>query len=985
MTSEAPTQPETPAKPSLDDLVAVVTDWLRLLVEPDGVVELRALKCQAINYRKPHTRSGFFDGGHLEEMARRAVILSRDVSPGVYLTLNPVHRDLLSRRCNRVDVAESGTLATDANITRRRWLLVDADPVRIADVSSANAEKASALETVEAVRAYLREQGWPEPILADSGNGYHLLYRVDLPVDDGGLIERCLKALAVQFDNAGVKIDTKVFNPSRIVKLYGTVSRKGDHTAERPHRRSRILETPDECIPVPVTLLESLAAMAPAPVTAPPRAAPSGGRKAKTVLDRAQKYLAKLPAAVSGQGGHSATFRAACALVLGFDLSPDDAYPLLMEWNRTHCEPPWDEHELRHKLEDADKKEGERGYLLNQQRTNGRSHGNRQQRASATPRLMSAGGGPVDAPPASGTAANDDKPSIDAGNRNLQEVTAQAWAAIDGANHPPFLFRYGGLPGRIERDDHDEPIVRLVDEDRMRHVLARVAHWTKEVGSGDEVQIVDAMPPKDVVKDVLATPDMPLPVLTRIVEAPVFASDGTLQTDPGYHPASRTLYIPQSGFQVPHVSENPSSAEIDLARSLFCDDLLVDFPFTDEAERAHALALLLLPFARDLIAGATPLHMFEKPMPGTGATLLVDMLSYPATGRPIPTMTEGRDEDEWRKRLTAKLRNGPQFLLIDNLRRRLDSGAVAAAITSPTWEDRLLGQSTTLRLHVRCGWLATGNNPVVSSEMARRIIRIRLDAKMDRPWLRKEFKHDLRVWSRQNRDRLVWAALTLIRAWIATGRPAGTIKLGMFEDWSEVMGGILEVAGIQGFLANLDEFYDESDAEGSQWRSFVAAWWNEHQTRPAKVADLFGLIGDDVTLPLGEGSDQSRKVRLGQMLTQARDRMFDLEFTEGESVTSIRVCLRRGDMKKRAYEWSLEEIGSSAKEKPVSPFQDSPHTHQQTHLFSNVSDGNGLAPSERFDGESGESECFPTHMRARTHTRTEAGETHHTHPPEDDW
>lgn len=970
MTSEAPTQPETAAKPSFDDLVAMVTDWLRLLVEPDEVVELRALKCQASNYRKPHTRSGFFDGEHLEDMARRAVALSRDVAPGVYLTLNPVHRDLLSRRCNRVDVAEPGTLATDANITCRRWMLVDADPIRIADVSSTNAEKASALEAIEAVRTHLREQGWPEPILADSGNGYHLLYRVDLPVDDGGLIERCLKALAGRFDNADVKIDTKVFNPSRIVKLYGTASRKGDNTPERPHRRSRILETPDERIPVPTALLESLAATAPAPAAAPPRTAPSGGRKPKSVLDRAQKYLARLPAAVSGQGGHSATFRAACAAVLGFGLSPDEAYPLLAEWNQTHCEPPWDEYELRHKLEDADKKDGERGYLLNQHRTNGRAQGNGQHRAKSGGEATSAvgaDGGGIDSPPASGADANDDKPNIDAGNRNLQEVTAQAWAAIDNANHPPFLYRYGGLPGRIERDDHDEPIVRLVDEDRMRHVLARVAHWTKEVGSGDDVQIVDAMPPKDVVKDVLATPDMPLPVLTRIVEAPVFASDGTLQTDPGYHPASRTLYIPQSGFQVPNVSERPSAEEVRQARSLFFDDLLVDFPFTDEAERAHALALLLLPFARDLIAGATPLHMFEKPMPGTGATLLVDMLSYPATGRPIPTMTEGRDEDEWRKRLTAKLRNGPQYLLIDNLRRRLDSGAVAAAITSPTWEDRLLGQSATLRMHVRCGWLATGNNPVVSSEMARRIIRIRLDAKMDRPWLRKEFKHDLRVWSRRNRDRLVWAALTLIRAWIAAGRPPGSIKLGMFEDWSEVMGGILDVAGIPGFLTNLDEFYDESDAEGSQWRSFVAAWWNEHQTRPAKVAELFGLIGDDVTLPLGEGSDQSRKVRLGQMLTQARDRMFDLEFAEGESVRTIRVCLRRGDMKKRAYEWSLEEIGSSAKEKPVSPFQDSPNTHQQTHLLSNLTDFQDLATNDRFASESGESECFPTHMRARTH------------------
>jgi len=203
-----------------------------------------------------------------------------------------------------------------------------------------------------------------------------------------------------------------------------------------------------------------------------------------------------------------------------------------------------------------------------------------------------------------------------------------------------------------------------------------------------------------------------------------------------------------------------------------------------------------------------------------------------------------------------------------------------------------------------------------------------------------------------------------------------------------VMGGILDVAGIHGFLTNLDEFYDESDAEGAQWRSFVAAWWNEHQTRPARVADLFGLIGDDVTLPLGEGSDQSRKVRLGQMLTQARDRMFDLEVAEGESLRTICVCLRRGDMKKRAYEWRLEQIGNSAKEKPVSLLKDSPKTHQETHPLSNVSEFHDLGTTVCSNGESGESECIPTHMRAHTRTRTEdedTHQTHHTHPPDDEW
>jgi hypothetical protein len=90
-------------------------------------------------------------------------------------------------------------------------------------------------------------------------------------------------------------------------------------------------------------------------------------------------------------------------------------------------------------------------------------------------------------------------------------------------------------------------------------------------------------------------------------------------------------------------------------------------------------------------------------------------------------MVEGRDEDEWRKRLTAKLREIPSILLIDNLRRQLDASSVAAALTAPYWEDRVLGKSEMVRFPIRCVWIATGNNPQFSNEIARRMVRIRLD------------------------------------------------------------------------------------------------------------------------------------------------------------------------------------------------------------------------------------------------------------------
>src|SRR5271155_92148 len=112
---------------------------------------------------------------------------------------------------------------------------------------------------MQRVQTELSKAGWPEPVVADSGNGYHLLYRIDLPSDDGGLVKRVLAALAAQFNTPEVKIDEKVFNPARIVKLYGTKARKGDHTDERPHRWSKIIKMRDELQVVRKELLEAMA------------------------------------------------------------------------------------------------------------------------------------------------------------------------------------------------------------------------------------------------------------------------------------------------------------------------------------------------------------------------------------------------------------------------------------------------------------------------------------------------------------------------------------------------------------------------------------------------------------------------------------------------------------------------------------------------------------------------------------------------------
>lgn len=221
---------------------AAILAAARLLVEPGSVVELRALHVEQ-RYGRPATVAGFFDSDHLDQLAEEAAGLSPR-STGVYVTLNPLNPDLLARRCNRVAAADSGLLSADLHVLRRRWLLVDADPVRTSGVSATDGEKALAWSVIQEVREDLRGSCWADPVLADSGNGYHLLYPIDLPPDDGGLVKRTLQALAARYDTARVKVDTTVFNPARISKLYGTLSRKGDGTPDRPHRLAKLLEVP---------------------------------------------------------------------------------------------------------------------------------------------------------------------------------------------------------------------------------------------------------------------------------------------------------------------------------------------------------------------------------------------------------------------------------------------------------------------------------------------------------------------------------------------------------------------------------------------------------------------------------------------------------------------------------------------------------------------------------------------------------------------
>ena len=247
--------------------VTRVREALGVLVEPGQVFEVRGIGTTG----RKVVVSGYFKDADTLLRAMQTLDLREK---NFYITLGKV-KDYCFAKAQSGRFLQGVTTTDDKDIERYRWLFVDFDPIRPADISSTDAELQAARELADKVRASLRGRGWPEPVAGLSGNGYHLLYRINIGNDQEGraLVERCLKALAMLYSNGDVKVDTTNYNPARICKLPGTLAQKGSNVPERPHRMSRLMTVPESIEAVPLSLLRDMAAELPEAVPDPPKRA----------------------------------------------------------------------------------------------------------------------------------------------------------------------------------------------------------------------------------------------------------------------------------------------------------------------------------------------------------------------------------------------------------------------------------------------------------------------------------------------------------------------------------------------------------------------------------------------------------------------------------------------------------------------------------------------------------------------------------------
>jgi hypothetical protein len=499
---------------------------------------------------------------------------------------------------------------------------------------------------------------------------------------------------------------------------------------------------------------------------------------------RGRAYLRTVPNLAEGKGRNDAAFPAFCFLVRDLALPDGIAMELMGEWDAGNS-PPLGPGELAECLRNA------------------HDYGRHAYGAGL--------GGAVPAPPAPppgplppGQASEGDGQAgpfrinvfVSNNERAVNDKVAACLTAEEG------LYQHAELLVRVLRDQRateltgitrqpNSPRIDPVQLPTLREIVSSHVCFLRHGGPDEPPKKVH--PPKWSYEAIARRGHWSgIPHLEGVVEMPTLLPNGTILDRPGLDRATGLLYEPNADF--PPVPENPTWEFVGRAAEMLLD-LVSDFPFDKPEDgrpvhQAAWLAALLTPMARFAIRGPTPLFAFDGTTPGCGKGLLVQVISLINTGRHANLMAYCDDDAEMRKRITAVVLGGDRMILLDNVAGQLGGPALDALLTSPTWNDRILGVSKlTTSLPVLTVWYATGNNLQLVGDVARRVLPCRLVSDEENPEIRVEFKYpNLADHVLANRPALVVAALTILRGYAAAGRPVQKgLHFGSFESWSRVV------------------------------------------------------------------------------------------------------------------------------------------------------------------------------------------------------
>lgn len=946
-----------------EELSSNVERWFRFLaLGPEDFLELQALGI-------PTRHSSISKYTHVATVDDMVIALeaAERVNPvGLYCIFNELDPAVAARaKAGSWHLARKGESTSDRDVLARRALYIDVDAERVSGTSATEEELARAVGKSTDVLSWLTEHIPVEAIgMGHSGNGVSLFVALASLTETpelARLTRALLAGLDHRFSDKGAKVDRSVCDAKRLCPAFGTTKRKGaSGLAERPHRRTGFWCAPG------VTRLElpSLQLLA---------------TTLRSELDVEGQQLMDREQGVSKRVVVRSPARQ----------TPPDKWKLPpSRFDRANAVPIADVAQWLGLAEPGGQVrcpgcgESDHGVALvgnglkcHHARCAGKGvkAGFRtvvdvvaEVRAVA-PReaahlILEHFGQPVDGEPTPVAAELSDDQMVPAGAPRLgrQEISLSELEEFEVNDLVAFALgqlddlyqRMGRIvrvqegrtqaPGEVEATERAE--IRTVSEALLRDRISRacVFYSLKLDRETGELKREPAHPPHWCVSAVAQRGEWStVRHLQLVTDVPLLLGDGQVLTEPGYHAGTASLYRP--AFTLPPLAELPTQEQAAVAASLLLS-LIEEFPLERAEHRSAWLAALLTPIARWAFRDQCPLFLMDANQAGSGKGLLLKVIGWIVLGREMDVILQTEDEDEERKRITAKLLGGARMVQIDNVTKPFGSAPLDALLTTGIWAERLLGTNEAPALDSCAIWYGSGNNiGFRRDDTRRRTCMMRLLTEQERPEERTGFKiPDLHSHVKEHRAKLYAAALTVLRAWLCSGLSVDALDgwggaWGSFGDWDRVVRGAIVYAGLVDPIAAKATSQDSeassgglSELLGGLEDALRACGLTEATT--GRLCEYLGT-GDDWSGLVRSGRPRSRLAnglgalspkllervptahQLGRALSQVKDRPIRV----GDTVKRLATRTLRGERL-----WRVESVGGGAAAAPsdIDPFDD---------------------------------------------------------------
>lgn len=476
----------------------------------------------------------------------------------------------------------------------------------------------------------------------------------------------------------------------------------------------------------------------------------------------------------------------------------------------------------------------------------------------------------------------------------------------------------------------------VLDASYMRNLVGRHLVTTKVNAKGSTVV---TLPTKQLCDAVLSEHHWPtVKRLRDVVGAPFIRSDGTVCQEEGYDEATGMWLALPPGLR--HVPEKPSAEDVAEARKLIVDTVLRDFPWVSRADRANYIALLFTPMVREIIDCVTPLGLITAAAPSSGKTLLSDLIACTHGGK---MTTLPKQDEELEKRVTTFFMNEMvPTVTFDNigLGHTLNSPILAQLLTQRVWDGRILGRSESISRVNDKLWMVTGNNVQINNDMRSRSVLVHIDPRVEKPEERDTSAFavgNLDVWMRQpeNKARMVWALLVMVRAWAASGMPKSGDEMRTYTPWAQTLGGLLAFHNIEGFRENKDELAD-ADEEKAEWSLFLELWSERHGGEWITASQLLSdYQSASFSTPTGAPDPWQGAFPLDRSGRPISAKALGKRFGYYKDRPSDGLVLRHRAVPGRAALWKVERLSEpSAPQPPPIPEQRTRPTYAQDVITS---------------------------------------------------